>query len=630
VYEELIRRHERKRIARKVQAGALAVLVIAGTVASVYGLARVFRSESSKVSGVIATNGRIAFADYRIDPACDAENGFCGWHIYSMNYDGSDVADLTPNMEEATQPSYSPDGTRIAFHGWQGRDDGIYVMMADGSDVAKILSTDQRQDVFALAWSPDGSRIAYIVQEPVGPLPEIGAPHDFSYTLWMVNANGSHPIQLTTVGREFSLSWSPDGSRIVFERYEPMADRKSTDGEGQGQSTGDLYVIGADGSNERRLTYDGDAHDPAWSPDGSKIAFVGERHTDEGILDIYVINSDGTGRTRLTSDLGNEYDPVWAPDGTEVAYATRELDPKNDESVCHIRVMEADGSNVRNLIAAPGSEECPGQSGISWAPLVPGEPSVESISPVDSPAASSTPPEDPASDIGLGFPVCNVTSVEGRFGDAQGVWTAYVATKRGDVGPCPNASEADNVVAIDVTGDGQADTSFGPIACQGACTAFAAPDIDGDGTDELLVQDVAFSIAGLRLFEVGWIGGTAADGPFLSPVTVAPPGDLAAGYEPGKELRLWLGGDAFRLDALRCESGPDGQSLVATSAESKPHDSPDAVWYAHETTFRLQPDGTIDVVGTRDFQEPATSESPSFATRGGLCGARLPSFYAGD
>jgi hypothetical protein len=183
-------------------------------------------------------------------------------------------------------------------------------------------------------------------------------------------------------------------------------------------------------------------------------------------------------------------------------------------------------------------------------------------------------------------------------------------------------------VAVDVTGDGQADATYGPIGCEVACFAFAAPDVDGDGTDELLVQDVAFSIAGLRLFTIGVAG--VADSPFLSPMTMASPGDPAAGYEPGKELRLWLGGDAFRLDALRCESGPDGQVLVATSAESKPHDSPDAVWYAHETTFRLRHDGALEVVGTRDFQEPATSESPSFATRGELCGARLPSFYAGD
>jgi hypothetical protein len=128
---------------------------------------------------------------------------------------------------------------------------------------------------------------------------------------------------------------------------------------------------------------------------------------------------------------------------------------------------------------------------------------------------------------------------------------------------------------------------------------------------------------------VGRIPGTVGDGPVLSPVTVASPGDLAAGYEPRKELRLWLGGDAFRLDALRCESGPDGRVLVATSAESRPHDSPDAVWYAQETTFMLRDDGTVDVVGTRDFQEPATSESPSFATRGGLLRRQPPFVLCG-
>jgi hypothetical protein len=250
-----------------------------------------------------------------------------------------------------------------------------------------------------------------------------------------------------------------------------------------------------------------------------------------------------------------------------------------------------------------------------------------------SPSATAVPtpsPTSPAtSDIGLGFPVCNVTSVQGHFGDAQGVWTAYVATKRGDVGPCPNASEADNVIAIDVTGDGQADAAYGPFGCQGGCSAFAAPDVDGDGSDELLVQDVAFSIAGLRLFEVSGGDGPGAGGAILSPVTVAPPGDPAGGFEPGKELRLWLGGDGFHLDALRCEAGPDGQVLVATSAESKPHDSPNAVWYAHETTFRLRHDGKLDVLGTRDFQEPATSDLPSFATRRPPCGAALPYPFGG-
>jgi hypothetical protein len=243
---------------------------------------------------------------------------------------------------------------------------------------------------------------------------------------------------------------------------------------------------------------------------------------------------------------------------------------------------------------------------------------------VSPPPTSFSPSSQATSDIGLGFAVCNVTSVLRHFGDAQTLGTAYVATKRGDIGPCPNASEAD-VVAVDVTGDGVADASYGPIGCQGGCSAFAAPDIDGEGTDELLVQDVAFGIAGLRLFKIG-----LADSPAIIPVTVAPPGDPAGGFEPGKQVRLWLGGDAFQLDALRCESGPDGGVLVATTAESKTHDSVDAVWYTHETTFMLRHDGTLDVVGTRDFEQPATSELPSFATRSPPCGAALPYPFGGE
>lgn len=130
-----------------------------------------------------------------------------------------------------------------------------------------------------------------------------------------------------------------------------------------------------------------------------------------------------------------------------------------------------------------------GLSRVFWADTT--TPGGDGSPSVSTPPTSPRPSPPRTSDIGLGFPVCNLTSVQGQFGEGQRVWRAFVATKRGDVGPCPNASEADNVVALDVTGDGQAETAYGPFGCQAGCSAFAAPDIDGDGTDELLVQDVA-------------------------------------------------------------------------------------------------------------------------------------------
>ncbi len=105
--------------------------------------------------------------------------------------------------------------------------------------------------------------------------------------------------------------------------------------------------------------------------------------------------------------------------------------------------------------------------------------------------------------------MCNVTSVGGVF--APGVdGTAWVATKTGDVG-CPSLGDGMQVVAVDVSGDGVADTSFGPLECDPWCSAFAAPDVDGDGTDELLIQNIQFSIAGLRLYDVQVGSGSGGD-----------------------------------------------------------------------------------------------------------------------
>jgi hypothetical protein len=240
-----------------------------------------------------------------------------------------------------------------------------------------------------------------------------------------------------------------------------------------------------------------------------------------------------------------------------------------------------------------------------------------------------TPTDVPSTgeDIGLRFPVCNVTSVAGVF--APGVdGTAWVATKTGDVG-CPSLGDGMQLVAVDVSGDGVADTSFGPLQCDPWCSTFAAPDVDGDGTDELLIQNIQFTIAGLRLYDV-----RSDQDPTVTPVTVSSPGYPGEGLAPGAEPQLWIGGDAFDSDALRCfedqppPSGP-GRVLIQTSASEEPPDSPDAVWRATETWFDLQPDGTVTIVDLGDFEEPVGSGPPSFAQQNRLCGARLPALFGG-
>jgi hypothetical protein len=239
-----------------------------------------------------------------------------------------------------------------------------------------------------------------------------------------------------------------------------------------------------------------------------------------------------------------------------------------------------------------------------------------SVQPVPTPADVARTGED----IGLGFPVCNVTSVAGVF--APGVdGTAWVATKTGDVG-CPSLGDGMQVVAVDVSGDGAADASFGPLECDPWCSAFAAPDVDGDGTDELLIQNIQFSIAGLRLYDIG-----SDPQPTVIPVTVSSRGYPGEGLAPGAEPQLWIGGDAFETNTLRCfEAGPTGPGriLIQTSANQVPPDSPDSRWHGFGTWFDLQPDGTVTIVDHGNFEEPVGSGPPSFAQLKRLCGARLP------
>jgi Tol biopolymer transport system component len=129
-------------------------------------------------------------------------------------------------------------------------------------------------------------------------------------------------------------AWSPDGSRIAFTAF-------------QGGHQGEIYVMRADGTHKRNLTrnraYDDHA---AWSPDGTKIAFTSNR---SGGDDIYVMNADGTDQKRLTSS-GVDYEPSWSPDGLKIAFWSR----RDRDS--EIYTMNADGSDQVRLTNNPASD----------------------------------------------------------------------------------------------------------------------------------------------------------------------------------------------------------------------------------------------------------------------------------
>jgi Tol biopolymer transport system component len=105
---------------------------------------------------------------------------------------------------------------------------------------------------------------------------------------------------------------------------------------------GEVYVMNADGTAPTRLTNNTAIDEqPAWSPDGAKIAFTSDRAGSKN-LDIYVMDADGTAPARLTVTRGLDADPAWSPDGTKIAFISYR------DGNSEIYVMNANGTRRRD------------------------------------------------------------------------------------------------------------------------------------------------------------------------------------------------------------------------------------------------------------------------------------------
>jgi dipeptidyl aminopeptidase/acylaminoacyl peptidase len=556
-----VRRSRRVRL-RKMQAVGLTVIVLAGTVGGVAMLSRAFRESGPSVGAAPdVRNGVIVYSEVRnagqhlwvvnpdgsgarlltidegvsdSDPSISPDGrtvafvrtGANGSSICTIGIDGDGLEEFSPGDVFAFAPSWSPDGTQIAF---AGADGGIYVGDMDRSEPQLIV--DRSVVATHLSWSPDGTRIAFAAAPAAATGPRS------NYDLWItdvtdVSRSTQINITRTSDSSELSPSWSPDGSQILF----------SSDAV-PGSS---LFTMSPDPEASPVALTDGTTFDqnPAWSPDGSFIVF--DRTSPDG-PDVFTARPDGS---ELSSVAHNAMDPAWQP--------------------------------------------------------IPSDPT-------PSPATPS-PSTGGQVDIGLGFPVCHVETLQADFDGNGAPDTAWTAAKASDE-PCSAVGGGFTVVAIDVTGDGVADGAAGPLEHCILCHPFDAVDMDGDGIDELVVVTQAGSVSQYALFSIR--PDRAADGQAIVQIDVAAPGHPAAGFAPGEPFLFWAGGDEGYASYVRCRAHDPTDLLIQQTSEPVDGSSSD-VRTIFTTQLRLE-NSSMTVFGSGEDTQPV-SVPFNGASRGPACG----------
>lgn len=429
-FEALDRRRARRAVRRSVARGSLAMAVVASTIVISLVAAGTFgRDRDAPI--VIGTG-----------PAGPVANGVLvvadGQDLFEVDTETGKARRIEGLPRGIWKVAFSPDGARIALTVFPI--DGpreLWVANADGTGALRIASAP---NVSQASWSPDGAWIAYAADTPEGS------------TIRLVRPDGTGEVSVGSALTQrdyFSVSFSPDGTSLLFD---------------QGTDVGfGILVMNIDGTGVRRISEGDRDYDPSWSPDGSRIAFT---HTDGPMdSDIFVMDADGSNTARLTdgADGDTNLDPVWSPDGSRIAYQAGVTGGPGP-----LRLIDPDGGNPMLLL---DSEIL----GIAWQPL---------------PADVTTSPalaEPEGVDIRLEFRLCDVQRLGGIdfFGDGnRGV--AWTGSPLKESGRCSKAYDAKHVVAVDLDGNGSADSWTELPHCTG-CEPYDATDLGGDGTRELVV-----------------------------------------------------------------------------------------------------------------------------------------------
>jgi len=218
--------------------------------------------------------------------------------VWSMDYDGANQKQLTQLGSIALAPAVSPDGSRIAFtalgkESWQ--------IMMYSQDLGRTVSFPRfAGDTFSTAWSSDGTRIAFA-----------SSMHGGASEIYLADVSGAGARRLTSSrGGDVSPVFNPKtNGQIAF-----VSGRSGLP---------QIYIMDADGSNVQRITDQGYAVSPAWSPNGLLLAFSWVRNYGPGVLggaDIYLMDIASRQIVQLTHDGGRNDFPSWSPDGRHIVF----------------------------------------------------------------------------------------------------------------------------------------------------------------------------------------------------------------------------------------------------------------------------------------------------------------------
>jgi len=280
-------------------------------------------SDSKKVGHSLANDiveaitGKPGIFDTKIAMSCERRRGIK--EIYVMDFDGTNVKQVTTHRSTSLSPAWSPDGTRLAYSVYSKRGDNVKNIDLFELDFRKntVRKLSNRKGINSgAAYHPKSGAIALTMSF-------LGNPEIFAF-----DPNRNTVERLTSsFGFDVDPTWSPDGTKLAFVSSRsgmPM-----------------VYRMNTNGSKVERLTYAGRYNaTPHWSPRGDKITFAGWI---DGRFDIFTMNEDGTHIERLTKNQGNNEDPFFSPDGNFIVFSSNRTGQKN------IYVMNLDGSFVKRL-----------------------------------------------------------------------------------------------------------------------------------------------------------------------------------------------------------------------------------------------------------------------------------------